>query len=146
MAHYNCTFNMGDCLKTLGLEEKGRVQQYVTNEVIKLSDPYVPFQEGTLKESVHIENGTDVVYGGAASAYANYQWNGIVYEDPLLHCAGFEVADGGWRSRKGIEKVPTDRKLQYQNGGLRGAKWVERMLQNGGLEKIEAGIRRVVSK
>ena len=148
MSNYNyvCTFNLNDCIKKLGLEEKGRVQQYVTNQVLELSEPYVPFREGGLKSSGHIENGTDVVWGGQAAPYAHYMWGGIVYEDPDLHCAGFPLKDGGWASRKDVNKVPTDRKLQYYNGSDRGDHWVLRMLQDGGLEKIEQGARRIAGK
>lgn len=136
-------FSVKDCIKNLGLDESGVVQQVVTNEVITLSEPYVPFSEGDLAESVHIENGTDVVWG---LPYAHYMWGGIVYEDPILHCAGFQVEDGGWRSRKGVQKIPTDRKLEYQNEFLRGPKWVPRMLQDGGAEKIEDEARKAVRK
>lgn len=139
---YQCTFNLQDCIRSLGMEERGRVQQYVANEVLMLSDPYVPFDQGGLKDSGHVENGTDVVWGGQAALYARYMWNGIVYEDPELHCAGFEIGDGGWKSRKGVQKVPTDRLLEYRGAPLRGAYWVPRMLQNGGLSQIEAGARR----
>lgn len=139
---YQCTFNLDDCIRTLGLEERGRVQQVVTNEVLRLSEPYVPMAEGDLIASGHIENNTDVVWD---MPYARYMWNGIVYEDPDLHCAGF-MTDNGWRSRKGVQKVPTDRSLQYQNGNLRGAHWVDRMMQNGGREEIEKAAREAVKK
>ena len=143
---YQCSFNLEDCIRTLGMDERGKVQQYVTNQVLELSDPYVPFREGGLKSSGHIEDDTDVVWGGQAVQYAHYMWGGIVYEDPDLHCAGFQVADGGWRSRKDVDKVPTDRKLQYYNGKNRGDHWAERMLQDGGLKKIEQGARRIAGK
>ena len=42
---YVCTFNLDDCIKALGLEEKGRVQQYVTKEFMKKVEPFVPFDE-----------------------------------------------------------------------------------------------------
>lgn len=139
---YQCTFNLDECIKALGLEERGRVQQVVTNEVLRLSGDYVPFASGDLMASGHIENRTDIVWD---TPYARYMWNGIVYEDPDLHCAGFKT-DNGWRSRKGVQKVPTDRSLQYQNGKLRGEHWVERMMQNGGREKIEKAAREAVKK
>ena len=135
---YDCTFNLGDCVRSLGLEERGRVQQVVTNAVLELSDVYVPFDQGTLQASGHIENDTDVVWN---TPYARYMWNGIVYEDPDLHCAGFET-ENGWRSKKGVQKVPTERSLQYHNGNLRGSHWVDRMLQNGGREQIEQMARK----
>lgn len=135
---YDCTFNLGDCIRSLGLEERGRVQQVVTNAVLELSDTYVPFDQGALQTSGHIENDTDVVWN---TPYARYMWNGIVYEDPNLHCAGFET-ENGWRSKKGVQKVPTERSLQYHNGNLRGSHWVDRMMQNGGREKIEQMARK----
>lgn len=143
---YQCTFNLQECIEKLGLDERGRVQQYVTNSVLELSDPYIPFDEGTLKSSATIENGTDIVWGGEAAPYAHYMWGGIVYEDPELHCAGFQVADGGWRSREDVKKVPTKRTLEYQGESTRGDHWVPRMLQDGGLAKIEEGARRIVGK
>ncbi|MBD5515361.1 MAG: hypothetical protein HDR06_12180 [Lachnospiraceae bacterium] len=142
---YQCTFNLKDCINAFGLEEGGRVQQAVSNAVLRLSDDFIPFDEGALRDSGHIE-GTDVVWGGGAIKYAHYVWNGIVYEDPLLHCAGFEVKDGGWRSRKGVQKVPTNRLLEYQGAPERGPYWVPRMLQNGGLERIEAAAREEAGK
>lgn len=143
---FKCDFNLDDCIKALGLEEKGRVQQVVTNEVLRLSENYIPLDEGGLKKSGKIENDTDIVWGGESALYARYMWNGIVYEDPELHCAGFQVADGGWRSRKDVKKIPTKRKLEYQNGPPRGSHWVERMLQNGGREEIEKAARKAVNK
>lgn len=140
--NYHASFNLQDCIRTLGLEERGRVQQVVTNEVLRLSEPYVPLDQGDLVASGHIENGTDVVWD---TPYARYMWNGIVYEDPDLHCAGFKT-DNGWRSRKGVQKVPTDRSMEYRNGNLRGPRWVERMMQNGGREKIEKAAREEVRK
>lgn len=135
---YQCNFNLQDCIRTLGLDEKGKVQQVVTNAVLELSEPYVPFSEGMLLTSGHIENYTDIVWN---TPYARYMWNGIVYEDPVLHCAGFQT-ENGWRSRKDVQKVPTDRELQYHNGSLRGKRWVDRMMQNGGRDKIEQMARK----
>lgn len=138
---YQCTFNLKDCIETLGLNERGRVQQVVTNEVLRLSDSYIPFDEGTLKDSGHIEDDADVVWN---TPYARYMWNGIVYEDPELHCAGFKT-ENGWRSRRDVEKVPTNRKLQYHGGKLRGDHWVDRMMMNGGREEIEKAARRAAA-
>lgn len=133
-------FNLDDCIKTLGLEERGRVQQVVTEQVLQLSEPYVPFDQGGLLQSGRIVNGTDIVW---STPYARYMWNGIVYVDPELNCAGF-LTENGWRSRKDVQKVPADRKLTYHGGSLRGPRWVKRMLQNGGREKIENAARKAV--
>lgn len=140
--NFVCSFDLGDCINALGLDERGRIQQFVVNEVLRLSDPYTPKANGDLIGSGHPEDGTDIVWN---TPYAHYMWEGVVYEDPQLRCAGFKT-ENGWRSRKESEKVPTDRKLEYGNGGLRGDHWVERMLQDGGLEEIEKGARREAGK
>lgn len=139
---FKCDFDLKDCIETLGLEERGRVQQVVTQQVLTLSEVYIPFDQGILLASGDTENDTDIVW---STPYARYMWNGIVYVDPQLHCAGF-LTENGWKSRKGVQKVPTDRKLQYQGGKLRGPRWVDRMMQNGGREKIEKAAREAVKK
>lgn len=137
---FSHNFNAGACIKTLGLEEQGRLVKTCADEILKLSDEYVPLNLGTLKGSGAVEDGTDVVW---SAPYANYMWEGIVYEDPDLHCAGFPT-ENGWRSRKEIQKVPTDRSLEYQNGDLRGSHWVDRMLNDGGLEEIQKTLEKDV--
>lgn len=45
-------------LSKRNLEERGRAQQFFTNEVARMSNPYVPFKSGTLKDTqVEITNG-----------------------------------------------------------------------------------------
>lgn len=139
---FKCDFDLKDCIETLGLEERGRVQQIVTQQVLELSEVYIPFDQGALLTSGRIVNDTDIVW---STPYARYMWNGIVYVDPQLHCAGF-LTENGWKSRKDVQKVPTDRKLQYYGGKLRGPRWVDRMMQNGGREKIEKAAREAVKK
>ncbi|MCM1112872.1 MAG: minor capsid protein [Muribaculum sp.] len=138
----SCDFNLKDCIKRLGLDDGGRVQRFVAEEVRRLSDEYVPLDEGTLRDSGRIENNSEVVWN---TPYAVYMWNGIVYEDPELHCAGFKT-ENGWRSRKGVKKVPTARSLEYGEGIKRGARWVFRMLQDGGRQLIEKAARKEAGK
>ncbi len=111
------SFNVGKCVETLGLDEKGRVVKYIANEIMRLSDDYVPFDlaekypnPGRLKDSAHIENRSDVVWN---TPYAR-RW---YYED-----------------------------ANFQGAPTRGKMWVDRMLQNGGLRQIEDGARKMVKK
>lgn len=114
---FKCSFNLRQCINTLGIEERGRVQQFVTHSVMELADPYVPFDvagkyenPGRLKDSVHIEDSTDVVWN---APYAR-RW---YYQD-----------------------------ANFQGAPMRGRYWVPRMLQNGGLRQIEDGARKVVKE
>ncbi len=115
---YQVNFNLQDCLKGLGLNERGRVQQVVTNEVLRLSDAYVPFdkagiyeQPGRLRDSGHIENETDIVW---ETPYARR-----LYYHP---------------------------EYNFQGKPKRGGNWVDRMLQNGGRTEIEKAARREVAR
>lgn len=114
---YEVKFNLKDTFERLGLEEQGRVQQYVTDEVLRLSDPYVPFDianlypnPGRLRNSGRVE-GTDVVW---STPYARK-----LYYHP---------------------------EYNFQGAPMRGGNWVDRMLQNGGLKQIEDGARRMVNR
>ncbi len=115
---YQCSFNLEDCIKKLGLEERGKVQQFVTNEFMKNVQPFVPFDlagkyetPGRLIDSCHIEDGTDVVW---STPYARH-----LYYHP---------------------------EYNFQGAPMRGAYWADRYMQNGGREEIEQGARRIVGQ
>ena len=120
MSNYSfvCDFGLEDCLKTLGLDEMGRVQQVVTEEFKKNVQSFVPFDEagiyenpGRLVESCHTENGTDVVWDTPYPEY-NFQEKG-----------------------------------DSETGGEgRGGYWAARYMQNGGREQIEREAREAVKK
>lgn len=141
-AVYGCRLNLDTrrCMERLGIVERGRVQRVASEEILRLCDTYVPFSEGYLRDTGHVENNTEIVWDGP---YAHYMYEGIVYEDPVLHCAGFKT-ENGWRSRKNVQKVPSDRKLHYNNGSRREDHWVDRMMNNGGRRKVEEAVRRAV--
>lgn len=115
---YQCTFNLQDCIEKLGLEEKGRVQKFVTNEFKKNVEPYVPFdvagkyeQPGRLKDSVHIENDTEIVW---ETPYARHLYHHPEYD--------------------------------FQDEPMRGGYWASRYLQDGGLKQLEDGARKEAGK
>jgi hypothetical protein len=54
MFHVSVDFSdVETILKNHGLQEAGQVQKFFTSELMRLSDPYVPFRSGPLKNSVH---------------------------------------------------------------------------------------------
>lgn len=122
---YECNFNLENCLKNLGLDEKGRVQQVVTHEFLKGVEPFVPFDiagkyenPGRLIESGHIENETEIVWN---TPYARKH-----YYHPEQNFQG---------------------KGESENGGPgRGAFWADRYVQNGGREELEQAARNEVKK
>lgn len=118
MSNYNCTFNLDDCIRKLGLEEKGRIQQFVTTEFKKNVQSFVPLDiaekyenPGRLIDSCYIENDTDVVWNTpyARNLYYHPEYN-------------------------------------FQGSPMRGGYWADRYMQEGGQKEIEDGVRRLVSK
>lgn len=93
----NSDFNM---LKKRNLETGGAVQKVVDSEVLRRSDPYIPFKNGPLKKSGIL--GTKI--GSGLVVY-----NAIYAETQYYHNKG-----------KG--------KQGNANGGLRGALWFPRMM------------------
>ena len=97
-------------------------QMYVDSEVLRLSDPYVPFQSGMLKLSGQL--GTEVGSGLVVynAPYAKYLYYGYVM-------AG--------RAPKQL----TDRLISYHGAPKRGKLWFERMKADHKTEII-AGARK----
>lgn len=56
------------------LNKDGKAQKFFTSEVRRLSDPYVPFRTGTLKNNVYV--GTNQIIYKAPYAAKNYYSNG----------------------------------------------------------------------
>ncbi len=98
-------------------------QVFVDNEVLRLSDPYVPFQSGLLKKTGilgTIPGQGEVVWN---APYAHYHYYGKV--------------------RVGrAPKELTNRDLQHHGAPKRGAFWFERMKKDK-LQQILAGARRI---
>lgn len=98
------------------LEEGGKVQKYIDSEVIRLCDPYTPYQTGDLRKSVR--TGTKIGSGEVIwnSRYARFQYYGCLMVSP--------VTGSSWAG-KNEKKVLTNRPLKYHGGG--GKRWFERM-------------------
>lgn len=110
-----------------GLLKGGPVQAIIDSECLRLMEKYTPMRTGILIKAATIGS---VIGSGEIrqeTPYAHYMYEGIVYVDPKTGKAGFLNAEGMWKSRKNVTKVPSDRQSTYYGGGLRGKKWFERM-------------------
>lgn len=111
-------------LENHGLEKGGRVQAFFTNEVMRRSDPYVPFSSGPLKNTARITADMDgIVYN---QPYARVHWYGKLMVDPVTKKGAFFSPEYGFWSRPKVKKEQSDRDMEYQGAPLRGPKWVER--------------------
>lgn len=115
--------NVGEILRRRGLGDSDRVRKYLASQVRKRSDPYVPFRQGTLKDTAQVSpGGTQVIY---TQPYSNYQYRGLVMGPNVL-------TSEGWRSmaKKG-GKYYTGKELEHKSdNGMRGPYWDKRMLAN----------------
>lgn len=115
---------MKTALTSLGLEPNGAAQKFFTNELTRLSDNYVPMNNGVLKNSVALEiDGTGIIYN---TPYARYHWYGKLAVDPVTGKGAFFKEGYGFWSRPDTKKVITNTDMQYQGAPIRGPRWVER--------------------
>ena len=102
--------------KELGLEEQGKVQQFLGKTVADNLKKYVSFRSGTQEMSTRsIKGGTQVEIG---VPYARFQAGGKVM-------VGIR-SRSPW-ARRGERKVVINKNLTYHNSSLRGAHPFERM-------------------
>lgn len=103
----NIDINTKKIMAARGMGSSNKVQKYIASEVARLSNPYVPFQQGMLKNNKQIaQDGSHIIYPGP---YAHYQWYG-------------EVMAGR------APKKYTGRKLTYNGAPMRGKQWTVRMM------------------
>lgn len=102
--------------KSLGLEDRGRVQQFLGKTVADNLKKYVSFNSGTQSDSTNPINGGKQVIINVL--YARFQAGGKVMVGVYSHSP--------W-AKRGERKVVTSRNLTYQGGALRGSHPFERM-------------------
>lgn len=96
-----------EILKRLGLGGTNKVQKYLASQVKRLCDPYVPMQQGTLKNNATVAgDGSNIVY---TQPYAHYQYYGKVMAGRA-------------------PKHYTGDDLTYHGAPMRGPQWEKRML------------------
>ena len=115
-----------DIIKKYGLGPNGTTQRFFTNEVMRLSDNYVPRRNNVLKNSAQMTNdGTGIIYN---TPYARYHWFGKLMVDPITKKGSFyDPISGRHWSRPKTPKELTDRDMSYNEAPMRGPKWTERM-------------------
>lgn len=117
-------------LNKRGLEDYGKVQKFLDKRILEHSEIYMPKDNGFLYTSALISTkfGSGIIHYN--TPYAHYMYEGILYVDPKYGKGAFFSEGYGFWSRKDVKKIPTQNLLNYQGGGLRGKKWVERMWAN----------------
>lgn len=106
---------------------------------------YMPLDTGNLKSQTSALNTTvrgKVYMFPPESDYGHYQYEGILYVDPITRKGAFYSPEYGFWSRPGVAKVPSDKLLTYSQPNAQ-RHWGEVAFQNHKDEWVEV-VRRVV--
>lgn len=99
--------NDKEVLKKIEGEELGL---YASHEWKRIINPYVPHRTGNLENLVEYKP-WEFIY---LSPYAQYQYGGSLYVDPLYGKGGFTPDNGiTFFSRPGVKKINSGRPLNY---------------------------------
>lgn len=120
--NYVCNFNLDDCIKKLGLDEKGRVQRRVDEVFLKGVKSFTPFDKGDLYDSAIR--------------------NTVVGSGEII----FDVDNKARRLYYHPEYNFQEKGESENMGEGRGAYWAARYIQNGGRDEIEREARDEVKK
>lgn len=124
--------NPAQILANRGLGPSHAAQYYLASETVRLSDPYVPFRQGALKNSATIaQDGSAITYPGP---YAHYQYVGRTMGLNIPIIKGGQLV--GFFSRG--PKRYTGASLQYHGAPMRGPQWDKRMLADKSEELIKS--------
>ena len=111
-------------IRDKGLDPGGDAQAFHTMNVLRRIKKYMPFLSGALYKMTQIQTDIRKPEIVTDAPQAKYLFYGKVMVDPKLRIAGFMTPEG-WRSRKDVPKVRTDRDLKYTKtkNPMAGPRW-----------------------
>lgn len=131
--------------KMEGLNENGKVQQFVDSFVLYHSKPYLPGKKHLHDSGViatKIGNG-QVVWN---TPDANYLYEERLMVDPFNLKGAFFSQNFGFWSRPNTEKImdPNGRNLEFHGGRLQGGHWFDRMIE-AEMNELVKGVQNIVN-
>lgn len=103
---------VGQIMDRLGVTARGDVQRFHTANVRRRIQRYMPYRSGATIKLMIVQSPADEPFIHVDVPYARMLYYGKVMVDPKTHAAGFLTANG-WRSRKGVKKVESGRRIDY---------------------------------
>lgn len=92
--------SVNDMLNDVGLLPMGKVQKFIDSEVIRLSDPYVPFRMGMLKDSAIAAT----VIGSGIVVYSTPYARKMFY-NPQFNFNGAPMRGAYWAERMAADHL-----------------------------------------
>lgn len=109
--------NTNKIIKDHGLDENGRVTEFLRDDVYRLYEPYVPRENGNLYRQVTFPNSHSIKH---ISPCSHYHYKG-------------KKAIGASRP-KGVKRTISNEDMKYQGAPKRGPEWEKRMMNDRGKE------------
>ena len=133
-------------MKSHGLDAHGAVQRFHTMNALRRVVKYMPYRTGATIKLTQLQS---PISGNAINTfvpYARFLHEGKLMVDPVTGAAGF-MTKNGWRSRKGVKKVVSDRPITYTTtkNPLAGPFWGRRLMAEEGdamLHDLKNYVRR----
>lgn len=138
--------SVGQILKDKGLDVGGDVQMFHTANVLRRIKRYMPFVSGMTYKVTVVQTNIKRPYIITDTPYAKYLFRGKVMIDPVTGVADF-LTPIGWRSRKGCNKVLTQRNLVYNKSKnpKAGAHWDKTLSASEG-KAMAADVQRYIAR
>lgn len=116
-------------LKRLGVTAQGDVQKFHTANARRRIQKYMPYRSGATIKMMIVQSSAEEPFIHVDVPFARVLYYGKVMVDPVTHAAGF-LTPNGWRSRKGVPKVVSDRDIQYDKteNSQAGPYWDRRLM------------------
>ena len=130
----------------LGIDARGDVQRFHTANVLRRIQKYMPYRTGATIHLMVAQSPVGDPFIHVDVPYARMLYYGKVMVDPVTHAAGF-LTENGWRSRRGVKKVKSNRDIQYDKSKnpRAGPFWDRRLVASEGNQmsaELYAYVRR----
>lgn len=99
-------------MRRLGVTAQGDVQRFHTANVRRRIQRYMPYRSGATIKLMIAQSPVDEPFIHVDTLFARMLYYGKIMVDPKTGAAGF-LTPNGWRSRKDVPKVVSDRDIQY---------------------------------
>lgn len=130
----------------LGIDAQGDVQRFHTANVLRRIQRYLPYRTGATIKLMIAHSPVDKPFIHVDVPYARMLYYGKVMVDPQTGVAGFLTANG-WRSRRGVPKVVSDRDIQYdKTKNLRAGPFWDRRLSAAEGRQMAAELQEYVRR
>lgn len=134
-------------LKAKGLTAGGDVQRFHTQNVLRRIQKYMPYRSGATIKTMIAQTDISKPEIVLDVPQGRFLYHGKLMVDPVTGAAGFLDANGEWKSRKGVNKIQSDRPITYtKTKNPRAGPYWDRALKAAELSAMQADLQRYVNR